>query len=358
MNRVDPKLTRRVVALAAVFSCFPAWAQTPTAATPEPAAKPAATATATPAATAEAPVPVKERPMGRELNGHLFLPSHILEDPFSYTAFGTFFGLGAGNALGPAVNPDTPPPYFSGEKWYGYTGLGLGMLLNVRILEYLSVRAGLSATAYLGTGSGAAFTIGTSARITGDVGVKGSLPVGDNFRFSAAVDAAYGPTYALLLADGIRSIIENCPTNPDQCRDSLSAALQADDTITWIAGLAGAWAPTPYLGFTANVQFIAPTKTGTNSIAQNGMTFAGSGEFDALPLVKWLPLGVNVAYQLTTGVGGNKVPTAQEAGFGFYYTGRKDMAVGLEIDWRWNTINTAQVATSTLAWLNLRYYWN
>ena len=349
MNLTVSNLIPRLVALALAVFTLPAWAQSPATGTTPPASPPA---------TATAPTAAPVERMGRELNGHLFLPSHIMEDPFSYTAFGTFFGLGAGNAVGPAVNPDTPPPYFSGEKWYGYTGLGLGMLLNVRILEYLSVRAGLITTAYLGTGSGAALTIGTSARITGDVGVKGSLPVGENFRFSAAVDAAYGPTYALLLADGIRSIIDNCPTNPDQCRNSLNAALQADDTVTWTAGLAGSWAPLPYLGFTANVQFIAPTKTGTNSIAQNGMAFAGSGEFDALPLVRWLPVGVNVAYQITTGVGGNKVPTAQEAGFGFWYTGRKDLALGLEIDWKWSTLATEQVSTATLAWLNLRYYWN
>ncbi len=121
--------------------------------------------------------------MGRELNGHLFMPSHIIEDPFSYTAFAMFFGLGSGNALGPEVQ--LVPPAIIGEKWYGYTGLGLGMLMNVRILEYLSARALLNTTAYLGTGSGAALTIGTSARITGSVGVKGSLPVGDSWRFAA-----------------------------------------------------------------------------------------------------------------------------------------------------------------------------
>ena len=48
------------------------------------------------------PPPAEEK-MGREMNGHMFLPSHILSDPFSYTAFGTFFGLGGGNALRAAV---------------------------------------------------------------------------------------------------------------------------------------------------------------------------------------------------------------------------------------------------------------
>ncbi|HET8725499.1 MAG TPA: hypothetical protein VFM53_14975, partial [Anaeromyxobacteraceae bacterium] len=62
MSSVDPKLTRRVVALALAFFSFPAWAQSPAATpAPEPAATPPATATA--AAAPSAPV---ER-MGREL---------------------------------------------------------------------------------------------------------------------------------------------------------------------------------------------------------------------------------------------------------------------------------------------------
>jgi len=331
---------RSLAAAAALVAAAPALAQQ---ATPPPAET-----------TATAP---KEEKWGRELNGHFFMPSHIIEDPFSYTAFAMYFGLGSGNALGPDFQNE-PPFILPGERWYGYTGLGLGMLMNVKILEYLSARAMLNTSAYLGTGRGAALTVGTSARITGDVGVKGSLPVGDNWRFSASVDAAYGPVFSLLLANGISEALSNCQQNPSQCSFNLGEGFQTIETVTWIAGLAGSWAPTPYLGFTGNFQFIAPTKTGDASIAQNGLTFAGSAEFDLLPLVKWLPLGVNTAYQITTGVGGNKVPTAQEAGFGLYYTGRKDLALGLEIDWTWSTLSTQQLSTATLAWVNFRYYWN
>ena len=259
--------------------------------------------------------------MGREMNGHFFMPSHLIEDPFSYTAFAMFFGIGSGNALGPEIQL-RPPEILPGSKWYGYTGLGLGMLMNVKILEYLSARALLNTTAYLGTGSGAALTVGTSARITGDIGVKGSLPVGDKWRFSASLDMSYGPVYSLLLANGIRAAVEACRDPLQQCTFDFGTGFQTISTVTWLAGLQGSWAPTPYLGFTLNTSFIAPTKTGDASIAQNGVVIAGSGEFDFLPLVKWLPLGVNVAYQLISGVGGNGV------------------------------------ATATLAWINFRYYWN
>ena len=341
MGRLVPKLAGFLALAALALSSSPVAAQD------------------TPAATSNAavPAPAPEK-MGRELNGHLFLPSHIIDDPFSYTAFGTFFGIGSGNALGPTLLPEPPFIDVNSQKWYGYTGLGLGMLLNVRILEYLSLRAGFITTAYLGTGSGAALTIGTSARITGDVGVKGSLPLGDDFRIGATVDASYGPTFALLLANGIATILDQCRNDPPNCRLDDSQTFQQQDTVTWTVGLNAAWAPTRYLGVIGNAQFIAPTKTGQNSIATNGATFAAMVDFDAMPLVKWLPIGASVAYQLTTGLGGSKVPTAQEAGFGFYYTGRRDLALGLEIDWKWSTLETQQTSTATLAWLNLRYYWN
>jgi hypothetical protein len=302
------------------------------------------------------PALAQEEKMGRELNGHLFMPSHLIEDPFSYTAFAMFFGMGSGNALGPEFQ--LQPPAIIGEKWYGYTGLGLGMNMNVRILEYLAARASLVTTAYLGTGSGAALTVGTSARITGALGVKGSLPVGKDWRFSASLDMTYGPVFSLLLANGLLDELNNCRVNPSQCSIDPGAGFQTINTVTWVAGLAGSWAPTPYLGFTGNLQFIAPTKTGDASIAQNGVVVAVSGEFDCLPLVKWLPLGVNAAYQLTSGVGGNKVATANDAGFGLYYTGRPHLALGVEIDWKWSTLETQQASTATLAWINFRYYWN
>ena len=34
------------------------------------------------------------------------------------------------------------------------------------------------------------------------------------------------------------------------------------------------------------------------------------------------------------------------------------VALGLELDWRWSTLETQQTSTATLAWVNFRYYWN
>jgi len=44
----------------------------------------------------------------RALAGHLFVPSHLVQDPFSYTAVGLFWGVGGGEAIGPTL--DLGPP--------------------------------------------------------------------------------------------------------------------------------------------------------------------------------------------------------------------------------------------------------
>jgi hypothetical protein len=332
---------------------------TTSAAEPATQAPDATGSTTTVVLVAQTPKPAPPEKMGRELNGYLFLPSHLIDDPFSYTAFGLTFGLGSGNALGPSVQLTPPPPVvLPGGKWYGFTGLGVGLVMDVRFLEYLSARAALNTIAYLGTGNGAVIAVGSTARITGSVGVKGSLPVGNQFRFAASFDMNYGPVYSLLIAQGAAGIVDACLIDPQNCQVDLRDLLQSSNTVTYIGGLAGSWAPLPYLGFTVNGKFIAPTKTGKASISQNGTTFAFLADFDAKPLLSWLPLGLNAVYSVTSPIGSNGVTTTQDYGVGLYYTGRPNLALGLEIDWRKGRLESQQVSDSTLAWINFRYYWN
>jgi hypothetical protein len=292
----------------------------------------------------------------RELAGHVFMPSHLIEDPFSYTAFGMTFGIGTGQALGPTITLD-PPAITADSKWYGYTGMGMGFGMNIRFLEYLSARVGLGWTAYLGNGRDGLLVVGTNVKLLGDLGIKGSLPLGEHFRLAATVDARYGPNYNVLLAQGIIDAINSCkPGSTVPCQITGNQFFQETDTITWTFGLAASWAPWPFLGLTLNGAYLNPTKTGTSSVSENGLSGAAMLDFDFLPLVRWLPLGLNVTYGFIGPVGSLGVTTTQEFGFGFYYTGRKDLALGLELDWKIATLESQQATEATLAWINFRYY--
>ncbi len=313
-------------------------------------------AAAEPPASQAAPCP-QEEPSHRVLGGHYFMPSHLTIEPFSYTAYGMAFGAGSGQALGPTLDTSTSPPTIApASKWYSYLGLGLQLLLDVRILEYLSLNFSSDASAYAGSGRGSILVVGTGVNLAGTLGVKGSLPIGDHVRLALNVSARYGPVYTLLLLDPILAALEQCRSNPSACTLP-SDVLQQGDTVTWTAALVGAWSPWPFLGVNLNLDYIHPGKTGAGSYAQNGLYMAGTADFDALPLVHWLPLGVNFGYAYASPIGGNGVPTTHDWDFGLYYTGRKDMSVGVELDFAGGKLNNAQTQTSTTAWINFKYYW-
>ena len=326
-----------------------------TAPAPGAAAVPATT-TSTETATTTVVTPAEER-SHRELAGHLFLPSHLIQDPFSVTSFGSYFGVGVGEARGPELVDLGPPPVFAPDsKWYGYTGLAQQFSLDVRIIEYLSARLMLLAGAFQGTGSGSALVVGTNVRMVGDIELKGSLPLGKHVRLALSAGAAYGPVYNILILDGLVDVINQCRADPN-CTISAGDFLKETDTVTWNATLSAAWAPFPFLGFMGNVQFLNPRSTGSTVVSQNGAKFAAAAEFDAKPLVSWLPLGVSLVYSIVTPIGSGGVTTTQNTGFGLFYTGRKDLALGIEIDRNQGRLESSLVSEATLAWVDFRYYW-
>jgi hypothetical protein len=106
-----------------------------------------------------------------------------------------------------------------------------------------------------------------------------------------------------------------------------------------------------------NVQFLNPRQTGSTVVSQNGLRLGAAAEFDAKPLVSWLPLGLSVVYAIVSPIGSGGVTTTQNTGFGLFYTGRKDLALGIELNWQQGRLESSLVSEATLAWVDFRYYW-
>ena len=287
----------------------------------------------------------------RELGGHLFVPSHLVQDPFSVTSVGLFWGVSGGDATGPTLNLGPPPTIdFQNTRSYGFNGLGLGMLLEVRLLEWISIHGSADATAYLGTGNRSILILGSSARLTGMIGLKGSVRLGEHVRLAALLDAQYGPIFTALIAPGLIQAVTSGRIDLDQF-------LQQNQALTWIPALAGAFAPWPFLGVTLNFRLLFPDGSGNAQFASSGMTFAAMVDLDLRPLVPFVPVGVSGVYSLLSPIGG-ALATTQDFGLGLYYTGVRTLAAGIEIDWRLGRLASEHVASSTAAWVNLRYYWD
>lgn len=309
------------------------------------------------AALAPAAASAEEQPSSerRVLGGHQFLVSHLAEDPFSVTSFASNFVAGTGEALGPKLDlsntPPNPPAILADSKWYGYAELAEQLDFTARILEYLSLHAGVTAGIRQGTGSGSAFVVGTSVQVNGVLGVKGSLPVGDTLRLSLSANGSWGPQMNLLILQGL--------INAYRAGSSFDQAdlFQERKARTLWTTAGAAWGPTPWLGLVANVSYLNAESADISGSSQNGYMAGGSAELDVRPLVASVPLGLVASYRRTGALGGNGVANQNAYSAGFYYTGRRDLALGLEIETVRGFLDTELKSKQTVAWINLRYFW-
>jgi hypothetical protein len=290
-------------------------------------------------------------PDRRELGGHQFLVSHLVEDPFSVTSFGVNLATGRGEALGPSLDLSTLPPTVLPEsKWYSYTSLFQQFDFTARIIENLSLRAGIVTGLRQGRSEGAALVVGSSLKISGLLGVKGSVALGDSLRLSLSGQGAYGPRANLLILQGL--------INAYQAGSFSAADLLNERNATSVATTAAAaWGPTPWLGFAVNVGYLHTKSVDVSGSTQDGVSGAGSAELDARPLVRWLPLGADFSYRRTWAVGNGSLADQDEWSWGIYYTGRRDLVLGFELDRVSGQLETEQRSEQTIGWLNFRYYW-
>ena len=287
----------------------------------------------------------------RELGGHQFMVSHLIEDPFSVTSFGANFAFGVGQALGPRLDLSTFPPTIQQEsKWYSYSTLVQQLDLTARITENLSLRAGLLAGVRQGASEGSALVVGSNVGISGILGVKGSVALGDSLRLSLSGQGAYGPRLNLLILQGL--------INAQKAGSFTAADLFQDrNAMSLVATAAAAWGVTPWLGFGLNVQYLHTKSEDISGSTQDGMAAAGSLELDARPLLHWLPLGADFSYRRTGAVGNGGLANQDEWSWGIYYTGRRDLMLGIEVDQLRGRLETQLSAKQTMGWLNFRYYW-
>lgn len=328
------------LAASALAASAPAWAGAPGATPPDGAP-----------ATAPCAPPV---PQGhRELAGHVFLPSRLLVDPFSVTSVGSFTASVSGKAQGPVYDLRLPPGPAPGEtKWYPYFGLAQLFTLDARLHEHLSLSLGAGGGAITGTGSGSgsALVVGTEVQAFYSGLVKGSWALGADARAAAFVGADYGPAWNVLLLQGLADAVGSGSVDPD-------TFLDASETLTWRIGASGAWSPSRAVGLTGQLEFQSPRKIGSASVARNGLRLAGGADYDLRTALPEVPLALALAYAWLTPVGSNGVSARHSFGLGLHYSGRKDLALGLELNALLGKLQRELVSREALAWLVLRYYW-
>lgn len=287
----------------------------------------------------------------RELGGHQFLVSHLVEDPFSVTSFGVNLAIGVGQALGPSLDLTTfPPTILQESRWYDYATLTNQFDYTLRVIENLSLRAGIVTGLRQGGSEGSALVVGSNLGVSGLLGVKGSVALGDSVRLSLSGQGMYGPRMNLLILQWL--------IDAYRAGSFAAADLYQDRTALSLAATAStAWGPTAWLGLELNLQYLHTSSHDISGATKDGVAAAGSVEFDARPLVHWLALGADFSYRRIGSIGSGGLADQDEWSWGLYYTGRPDLVLGIEVDQVRGRLETAERSKQTVGWLNFRYYW-
>lgn len=295
----------------------------------------------------------------------MFTPVVNFTEPFATTSFGSFMLLGAGSTDGSLTlqlpgNPLPPPQTFTGKVDYAAVG---GILsFEYAFLRDFQARIGISETIYSGTNGSSAAVVGSNARLGGNVGLTAGLPIGNSVRVAAVFDASYAPRLGLVLGPAIQSTFNACSTGTANCKFDFDQLFRQKNVLTVQPGVAASWAPARAVGLTGNISYVYNSTTATDlpTVSQGGISLGTAVDFDFMAVSR-VPIGLQLNWASlfvfsnneNTGIG------YTDLGGGIFYTGRKELSLGLQIvDRRFRVSPDVEVSwKNVVAFIGLRYYW-
>jgi hypothetical protein len=320
-----------------------------------PAAEEPAAAPVAPASAAPAPSP---RPEGRELAGHVFMPTLGVKGPFAVTSFGTFLTVGEGSSVATMTLdlPDGSTQTIGGSV--NYVAIGGVLNYEYEFLRGVSARIGLSESLYSGTTGTALAVVGTNVRLGLGLGLTAGLPIGDSIRVAAVIDATSAPRLGLLLGAALRSLADTCQAG--DCTFDLGQLFQQKNVIELQPGVAASWAPFRSLGLTGNLSYSYSSieTSGSGTLSSSGVSMGAAADFDFLAVSR-VPVGLQLTWASQIPVSGEDNSRYTDVGGGLFYTGRKDLSLGLQLFVRrFKVVPEVEVSwTTVMAMIGLRYYW-
>lgn len=262
---------------------------------------------------------------GRRLHGHSFIPSQYLRDPFTATYFtATTRATLAQSALPSATAPAEP---------LVFAGYAQEFSLQVSIFQALAVRGTLRAGVRSGLTAAALRLQGTDAYYGGSAGVTASLRLKSALRLGVAGDVDYAPNYNVNILRSLDSVLNPAPDSLGVLLDRVAS--QKDSLLTqreplWLslavslaAGLHRA------VGLLAEVTYRNQIRSVAPGASADAFSAAAALSLDLRGVSK-VPLGAVLGYRLGTALGGLAGLPLQQGMLGIFYTGRPQLALGLD----------------------------
>ena len=256
----------------------------------------------------------------RCLNGHRFLPSSLMGDPFATTHFT--------NATGGGLALDLTVPVRDLDGVVTDTiGGDVGFFLldfeyQKSVAKWLALRVGVNGIGRLGTSLEALVASGISAAMGGYIGATVPVWSKPNFLISAVADLKNNKQWDVDPYSFAKDVVDS------GYNDTTKAVLLSSERVNrWSFGLRGAWAVKPWMGLTANIE--PGGADGEVSGNKSLSTFGALAGFDLHKL--WdVPISTTLAYRVRTGSGksGNISGGYRSAQLGVYYNALREVLIG------------------------------
>lgn len=284
----------------------------------------------------------------RHLNGHGFLPSVYVQDPFVSSAFQNHTGAGM------AMNLKTPFRDLDGNELYVLEGnllfASLGLGYQQKFGSKWAVGGSVSGLIRSGTNAESFLTEGADVDRQGRLWARYRLMRSEKSQISLGLDWSYAKTiyftprdFALHIADG--GDVEDAP-------------LVINNKV-WTSRLVINWAHafSPMFAVRVNGGFGLYEEPGTSGVSKASHRIGFLGEMDLKHTKGGLPLGFTLGYTQAlpdndpfTGLSGTL--------FGVWYTGKQDFAVGVETGFMKLAVENQETekVDSVFGVFTIRYY--
>lgn len=266
------------------------------------------------------------------VNGHRFLTSNVVPEPFITTNLRSTLGFGLLlNARVPFVGVDGGTV----TTLEGDIGLGiLGLAFQQAITPWLAARVGFGGAFRTGTNGESLIAEGLNAGYEVSLGATAQLMRTSRVVVSAVGDFSSDKLFAMDPFGFAQTIV-------DRCREAgtiVDCDLELEDgeelvvsgsTSSFSGGLRAAYSPSAWLGLLGRAEIGTSKRIDESSQAVGDFGIAASVDADPL----WnIPLGLLVSLNAQSfgGRGDRVAEAATRYGLGLFYTGRSEFLVGLE----------------------------
>lgn len=256
----------------------------------------------------------------RHLNGHGFLPSLYVDDPFVSSTFGNFTGAGMASDL------TTTFKDLDGDELFSFQGdllfATLGMSYQQKIGTKWALGAFLSGQVKTGTSAETFLTEGADVDRQGGLWIKYRLKRDEKCQMSVGLDWSYSKVLFFTPYDFAVEISDGVPVE-DATILLNTKVWTSRVTFNWARGFSRSF------GLRVNAEFGLYEVPATEGVSKGSHRIGILGEYDLKKPQGGIPLGFTLGYTLAipnddpfTGLSGTLL--------GFWYTGKEDFVVGAE----------------------------